>query len=79
MAYGILVSSTGNQTHALCIGRRILNHWITREVPWLLFASRAPSLTSLSLLSVKWNYLLWRGCLEEEMVLVLICGLFAIL
>ena len=30
-----LNSLTGDQTHVLCIGRQILNHWATREVPKL--------------------------------------------
>ena len=31
---------TRDRTHVPCIGRRILNHWSTREVPnWLLKAS----------------------------------------
>jgi len=32
-------SWTRDQTHVLCIGRRILNHWITREVQKLCFLS----------------------------------------
>ena len=32
----ILVPWARNPTHALCIGRWVLNHWTTREVPWLL-------------------------------------------
>ena len=28
-----LISRTRNQTHAPCIGRQILKHWATREVP----------------------------------------------
>ena len=28
-----LSSSTRDQTHVRCIGRQMLNHWITREVP----------------------------------------------
>ena len=33
-------SQTRDQTHVPCIGRRILNHWTTREVPDLGFRWR---------------------------------------
>ena len=34
-----LTSLTRDQTQVTCIGRQILNHWTTREVPPLLFSS----------------------------------------
>ena len=36
-------SQTRDQTHVPCITRWILNHWTTREIPWLCFRS-IPSL-----------------------------------
>ena len=35
-ACGILVPQLRDQTHVPCIGRQILNHWITREVLTLI-------------------------------------------
>ena len=32
-----LGSLTGDGTHVPCIGRWSLNHWTTREIPYLLF------------------------------------------
>ena len=32
-----LSSPTRGRTQVPCIGRRILNHWITREAPYSLF------------------------------------------
>ena len=32
-----LSSLTRDRTRAPCIGRRILNHWITREIPVLIY------------------------------------------
>ena len=32
-----LSSLTRDRTHVPCIGRRILNHWTTREVPELIY------------------------------------------
>ena len=36
-ARGNLSSPTRDRTRVLCIGRQILNHWTTREVPYLIF------------------------------------------
>ena len=45
-------SQTRDQTHVLCIGRWILNHWTTREVPGWIFNS-IPQMFSRPLLNVK--------------------------
>ena len=41
---------TRDQTHTPCLGRRSLNHWTARELPWVLFffLSRALELTQVS-------------------------------
>ena len=36
-ACGILVPCPGIRTHILCVGRQILNHWTTREIPQMDF------------------------------------------
>ena len=43
-------SQTGNETHVPYIGRRILNHWTTREVPFTLLRGddRTPAQNNLS-------------------------------
>ena len=46
-----LCSLIRDQTHLLCVGRQILNHWTTREVPDI-FISTATS----------WDFSGWRGC-----------------
>ena len=45
-------SPTRGGTHVPCIGRQILNHWSTREVPQLLFSSEFLILAVLP--GVKW-------------------------
>jgi len=36
-------SPARDQTHVLCIGRPILSHWTTREVPVFLLSYKAAS------------------------------------
>ena len=40
-------SPTRDQTHVLCIARRILNHWTTKEVPLLFNKKKKISLRAI--------------------------------
>ena len=44
-------SQTSNQTHVSCIGRRILIHWTTREVPGDILDSSPSSMPYISFIS----------------------------